>query len=105
MGTALTPVTAQSLKRGTVIATFNRTGSNPSGGQGLYENRSGGNHTAIFLSYFKDNNGKEGIWVIEQGPAFRPRGRQIHFGEGGGYLRDASYYNVVNICDTPFYTP
>jgi hypothetical protein len=107
MGAALTPATAKALKRGTVIASFNRGASNPSGGTGLYENETGGNHAAIFLGYFEGRTGKW-IRLIEQGPDFVPRIREIYFGGGwisSGYFHDATYYNVVKIANIPFYIP
>ena len=89
--------------RGTVMATFDRAAKQ-------YRNASSGNHTLVFLSWYETKKtvpagrGKtktvveRGMWVIEQGPNFAPRGRQILFSGSNNYFTDASFYNVVNIC-------
>jgi hypothetical protein len=98
MGMALTPLTVLGLDRGTVIATFNRN-------TGIYQNNTSGNHTAIFLSYYgeTDPSGKftaTGIWVLEQGPRWPIRGRQIPFDSEAVYHSDAGRFNVVKICES-----
>lgn len=67
MGAAVRP--GLGIAPGTVIATFNRK-------TGKYENRSSGNHTAIFLRW-GSQNGWLGTYhyavVLEQGPGFGAR--------------------------------
>lgn len=95
MGASLT--WGMNIQRGTVIATFDRT-------QGKYLNSNSGNHTAIFLSFYEKQEGLifksqvKGMWVIEQGPNFRPRYRQIPFSSSISYMYNANKYNIVEIC-------
>lgn len=78
---------------GTVAASFDRTARR-------YRNEPGGNHTLILLTKFQDDDGRRGVWVMEQGPGFPPRSRKLYFNTGQGYLYDASMFNIVLI-NTP----
>gem|GEM_PF-6202226 len=44
------------------------------------------------------------MWVIEQGPGWQPRFRQIPYESGitgsYNYINNAWYYNVIEICPT-----
>jgi RHS repeat-associated protein len=86
MGDAL--VWGMNLRPGTVVATFDRD-------QQRYLSARSGNHTAIFLSWYIDRDGTQGMWVIEQGPNWRPRGNQIAFDASQQYYRNAGVFNVV----------
>jgi RHS repeat-associated protein len=88
MGPAL--VWNMSVAKGTVVATFNRA-------LGEYNNYDSGNHTAIFLSWYQDADGTRGMWVIEQGPNWLPRGNKIPFNDANPYFQNANVFNMVLI--------
>jgi hypothetical protein len=88
MGPAL--VWGMALRPGAVVANFDRS-------TGQYLNLPSGNHTAIFLSWYQDEDGTRGMWVIEQGPGWMPRGQKIPFNHANPYLSNAYVFNVVLI--------
>ncbi len=57
------------LERGTPIATFENY---------RYQNRSTGNHAAVFLEY-GIHEGKTGMWVFDQANKLEPKRRHIPF--------------------------
>jgi hypothetical protein len=100
MGSALTWEIALKLKRGTVVANFNRT-------KKIYENKEGGNHTCVFLNA-ATVDGEKGIWVLDQGPPWAPRKDFIPIEagwwdtiNGRAYRRGASNFNVVELLVQP----
>lgn len=103
MGEAVAP--GLDIAKGTVLATFNRK-------TGKYENKKSGNQAVIFLGWVSkttsdiSNRGVEinkrtthYIRVIEQGPNFKPRIREIAYSTrmaDFSFFNNAWYYNVVN---------
>lgn len=96
MGEQATP--DRNIPRGAVLATFDRS-------TGTYRNQNSDNHTVIFLTW---KSYKGTLWgtnhymrVIEQGPSFAPRIREIYYSDStfssSSYFRNAWYYNVVRV--------
>ncbi|MER3478871.1 MAG: hypothetical protein C4287_23410 [Leptolyngbya sp. ERB_1_2] len=83
MGRAVT--FAMELTKGTVLATFNQV-------TGKYDNKPAGNHTVIFLSWTES-----GMKVMEQGPSWGPRIREIKFDSSQPYHSNAGRFNIVRV--------
>jgi hypothetical protein len=83
MGNAV--VFGMDIKKGTVVATFNYETKK-------YDNNPSGNHTVIFHSWTSN-----GMRVMEQGPNWRPRIREIRFDSSQPYHSNAGRFNIVRV--------
>jgi hypothetical protein len=72
-------------KKRTVVATFNYETKK-------YDNNPSGNHTVIFHSWTSN-----GMRVMEQGPNWRPRIREIRFDSSQPYHSNAGRFNIVRV--------
>ncbi|MBI5163356.1 MAG: peptidoglycan-binding protein [Magnetospirillum sp.] len=75
------------LKSGTAIATFDPDGK--------YPDKPTGQHAAVFLEY-GTQNGRSGMWVLDQWKRQAPQTRFIYFDQNRNRQNDAGAYSVVS---------